>query len=101
MSVADPHAPEMRRDRPRSATTTYAANVGAAALSLGNVLVTARLLGAVGRGQIALVATIATVASTLALLGVEQATVNVAGREPRHRAALAGNAAVMALVAGV
>ena len=62
---------------------------------------TARFLGAGGRGQIALVMTIGTVASTLALLGVEQATVNLAGREPRHRPALATNAMLIAGVVGV
>jgi O-antigen/teichoic acid export membrane protein len=89
--------------RPRlvaSAATTYGATVAAAVLSMVNVLLTARLLGPVGRGQIALVTTIGTVASTVALLGVEQATINLAGREPDRRPALASNALIIALVAG-
>lgn len=102
-ALATPDPPTAAPLRPRfaaSATTTYAANVGAAVLSLANVLLTARLLGPSGRGQVALVATIATVTSTVALLGVEQATVNIAGREPRHRPALATNALLIALLAG-
>lgn len=102
-ALATPDPRSAAPPRPRfaaSATTTYAANVGAAVLSLVNVLLTARLLGPAGRGQVALVATIATVTSTVALLGVEQATVNLAGREPRHRPALATNALVIALLGG-
>jgi O-antigen/teichoic acid export membrane protein len=85
--------------RPRfaaSAATTYGTSLAVAIVSLVNVLITARYLGAVGRGEIALIITITTLTSTLALLGVEQATVNIAGREPGSRRALATNSVLLA-----
>jgi O-antigen/teichoic acid export membrane protein len=84
----------------RSAATTYLTTVGVSVVSLVNVMITARNLGAVGRGQIALLITIATLTSTLALLGVDQATVNFAGRRPTARPALATNAVLLAGVLG-
>jgi O-antigen/teichoic acid export membrane protein len=84
--------------RPRfivSALTTYATSLAVAVAGLANVLVTARFLGPVGRGEIALLTTIAGLTSTIALLGVEQATVNLAGREPQVRRALATNALIL------
>jgi O-antigen/teichoic acid export membrane protein len=65
-------------------------------VSLVNVLITARALGATGRGQIALLMTLPTLTATLALLGVDQATVNIAGREPATRRAIATNALIIA-----
>jgi O-antigen/teichoic acid export membrane protein len=65
-------------------------------VSLVNVMITARALAATGRGQIALLITIPTLAATLALLGVDQATVNIAGREPATRRAIATNAVIIA-----
>jgi O-antigen/teichoic acid export membrane protein len=85
--------------RPRfaaSAATTYGTSLAVAVVSLVNVLITARHLGAVGRGEIALMITITTLTSTLALLGLEQATVNLAGRDPGTRRALATNSVLLA-----
>jgi O-antigen/teichoic acid export membrane protein len=90
-------APPPRRPRfAASAATTYGTSLAVAVVSLVNVLITARYLGAVGRGEIALIITITTLTSTLALLGVEQATVNIAGREPGSRRALATNSVLLA-----
>jgi O-antigen/teichoic acid export membrane protein len=96
-AVAD--ASSSRRGRPgfaRSATTTYLTNLAVAVISLANVIITARYLGATGRGDIALLTTVSGLTSTIALLGVEQATVNIAGRNPGVRPALATNALILA-----
>jgi O-antigen/teichoic acid export membrane protein len=84
----------------RSATTTYATQLTVAIVSLVNVIITARYLGATGRGDIALLTTVAGLTSTISLLGVEQATVNIAGRTPDARRALATNALILALGLG-
>ena len=89
--------------RPRfaaSAATTYGTSLLVAVVSLVNVLITARYLGATGRGEIALLITITTLTSTIGLMGVEQATVNFAGREPGARRALATNSVVLAVALG-
>jgi O-antigen/teichoic acid export membrane protein len=79
---------------------TYGANVGAALLSLANVIVTARALGPVGRGDLAFLTTIAMLSATLATLGIEEASANLAGTEPENRRALATNSLVLALLQG-
>lgn len=95
--MSDPSA------RPRfavSASLTYAASVTAAVVSLVNVLITARYLGPAGRGNVALVTSIAGVTSTLATMGVEQANVNIAPRFPAARPALAANSLALAVALG-
>src|SRR6266508_2175805 len=47
----------------RSVALTYGSNVGAAALSLASVLITSRALGPEGRGEVALLTTIAYLSS--------------------------------------
>ena len=55
-------------------------------VSLVNVIITARYLGPTGRGDIALLYDrLGTDRDARAMLGVEQATVNIGGREPRRR----------------
>jgi O-antigen/teichoic acid export membrane protein len=93
----------MRRSQRAFATAvaaTYGANVGAAVLSLVNVLITARALGPVGRGDLAFLTTIAMLTATLATLGVEEANANLAGSEPASRRALATNSLILALLQG-
>ena len=81
-------------------TATYGANVGAAVLSLANVIVTARALGAIGRGELAFLTTIVLLTATLATLGIEESNANLAGSEPETRPALATNSVVLALLQG-
>jgi O-antigen/teichoic acid export membrane protein len=76
-------------------------SVGVALASMLNVLITARYLGPAGRGQLALVMSIATVTSTLAGLSLDQATVNMGSVHPGARAALATNALLFSAVLGV
>ena len=78
----------------RSAITTYGTNLAVALLSFVSVLITARALGAAGRGDIAFLTTIAFLTAQLSTLGVAQANANFAGTEagaqPRARGHLAG-----------
>jgi O-antigen/teichoic acid export membrane protein len=83
-----------------SALATYSTNVAAAALSLGNVLVTAWALGAVGRGEVAFLTTIAYLTSQVAALGIQQANVNLAGREPELTRALLGTSIALSALVG-
>jgi O-antigen/teichoic acid export membrane protein len=84
-----------------SAFATFGTSMAVAALSLANVLIVARALGPVGRGEIAFLTTIAYLPSQLFLAGVEQANINLAGSEPETRPALATNSAILALGFGL
>ena len=79
---------------------TYGANVGAAALSLLNVLIVARSLGPDGRGQVVFLTTVALLTAAISTLSVQQAIVNVASSDPSSRRSLATNAVALALVLG-
>ena len=95
--------PTVKTQRPRfakSAATVFANNVAVSVISLVNVIITERFLGAVARGDIALLTTVAGLTSTIALRGVEQSMVNLGGREPHLRRALAGNAVVLTVLLG-
>ena len=83
-----------------AALSTYATNVLVAVLSLVNVLIVARALGPEGRGDVALLMTIAYLTAQLASLGVQQANVNLAGRRPELRRSLASNSLVLSLAFG-
>ena len=85
----------------RAALTTYATNLLMAALSLVNVLIMARALGPSGRGEFVFLTTIAMLTSTLSSLGVEEASANIAGRQPHRRRALGGNAALLSFAFGL
>lgn len=79
---------------------TFGTQLGVAVLSFASVLVVARTLGPAGRGEVAFVITIAVLSSTLALLGVDEANINFAGRRPELRRALATNSLLLSLVLG-
>jgi O-antigen/teichoic acid export membrane protein len=98
-------APEPAARRQRSfrhaALTTYATNLVMASLSLVNVFITSRVLGPSGRGELVFLTTIAMLTSTLASLGVEEATANIAGIAPRRRRALGGNSVLLSFAFGI
>lgn len=101
--VSRPVTSEVDPTRPSffvSAAGTFGANVAVAVLSLGNVLITSRALGATGRGEIALLTTIALLSANVALLGVQEANANLAGREPRLRPSLLTNSVLLAAFLG-
>ena len=83
-----------------SAFLTWATQLAVGILSLLNVLIVARGLGAAGRGEVAFLTTVAYLTSQLALLGVDQANINLASAEPRLRSVLATNSVLFALVLG-
>ncbi len=83
-----------------SALFTFGTQLAVAVLSLVNVLIVARALGPTGRGQIAFLTTIAYLSSQVALFGVEQASINLAGIQPRSRRALATNSLILAMAFG-
>jgi O-antigen/teichoic acid export membrane protein len=98
VSPASP--PTHRRSLASSALTTFSTQVVAAGLSLINVLIIARALGPVGRGEVAYLSTIAFLTAQLCSLGIQQANANLAAAEPRLRPALATNTLVLALGLG-
>ena len=69
----------------RIAGLTYGTNLAVAILSLLNVIITARSLGPTGRGEIALLTTIAMLTASLAALGIHEANANIGGAEPNRR----------------
>jgi O-antigen/teichoic acid export membrane protein len=84
----------------RSALTTYATTVGVASLSFCNVLITARVLGASGRGSVAFLTTVAFLTSQFATFGIFQADANFAAREPQLTRSLAGTSLALSVVFG-
>jgi O-antigen/teichoic acid export membrane protein len=76
-------------------------SVAVALALMVNVLITARFLGPVGRGQLALVMSIATVTSTLAGLSLDQANVNMGSVQPEARRALATNSLLFSVLLGL
>jgi|GEM_PF-1539473 len=85
----------------RSALWTFGTNVGVAVLSFVSVLITARTLGVDGRGEVALLTTVAFLAGQLASMGVQQSNANLAARHPHRSPSLAGTSIAIALIAGV
>jgi O-antigen/teichoic acid export membrane protein len=79
---------------------TYGTQVAAAFLSLGNVLIIARVLGAEGRGNVAFLTAIAWLTASLSTLGLQEANANLAAAEPRTRRALATNSVVLSALVG-
>src|SRR5215212_7882148 len=89
-----------RKSFTATAAATFGTNIGVAVISLLNVLVTARILGPGGRGELALLTTITILTASLAAFGLYEANANIGAREPGKRGALAANSLVLALVLG-
>jgi O-antigen/teichoic acid export membrane protein len=98
-AIDDPAQP--RRSFTRSAVQTYGAQVATAFISLANVLIVARALGAEGRGQVAFLTAIAWFTASLSTMGVQEANANFAAADPRSRRSLATNSLLLSLVLGV
>lgn len=84
----------------RAAVGTFGTNLAVAILSLVNVLIVARSIGAAGRGEVAFLITVASLAAFFGATGVQDATGNIGGSEPSLRPRLATNAVVFAVVFG-
>ena len=96
----DETSEERRSSFAATAAATYGTNLAVATLLFLNVLVTARTLGPTGRGEVALLTTIAILTANLAALGLFEANANIGGREPEHRGRLATNSVVLAVLLG-
>ncbi|MDQ2676168.1 MAG: oligosaccharide flippase family protein [Actinomycetota bacterium] len=84
----------------RAAATTYVARIGFAVLSFASVLITARVLGAEGRGSIAFLTMVGFFTAQLATLGIFQADANFAAREPHLTRSLAGTSLWLSAIFG-
>ncbi|MCD6725886.1 MAG: oligosaccharide flippase family protein [Solirubrobacteraceae bacterium] len=84
----------------RTAAQTYGSQLGVAVLSLGNALIVARSLGAVGRGEVAFLTAIAWLGSNISTFGVQEANVNLAAAEPHLRRSLATNSLILSVLLG-
>ncbi|BEL09720.1 hypothetical protein Q0Z83_079110 [Actinoplanes sichuanensis] len=91
-TLPEDHRPSMLR----AAMQTYGSYVVASAVSLANVVLTARLLGATGRGEIAFLTTVSGLIAFLASLSAYEAMINISGAHPEKRPALAGAGVVLA-----
>lgn len=83
-----------------SVVMTLGAYVAAASLSLVNLVIVARELGPVGRGDIVFLITVASIAGHLGSLSVHEANANFAGTEPQARPSLFTNSLLLALAFG-
>jgi O-antigen/teichoic acid export membrane protein len=84
-----------------AAIETFASQVAVAVLSFGNVLVIARTIGPEGRGIFAFLVVVSLFGAGIALAGMDEATINFAGRDPHLRPTLATNALILSLVLGL
>lgn len=94
---------EAAKRRPRfvaAAASTFGTQLGIAIVSFGGVLLTARILGPEARGDLAFLMTMSVLTATVGLIGLDEANVNFAGREPGTRPALATNSLILAFVLG-
>jgi len=89
-----------RRSVLPAAAGTYGANMVGAMLSLASVLLTARMLGPSGRGELALLTTIVLLTAVLSTLGVEEAAANAVAQDPDRKSTVAGSVVLLALVSG-
>lgn len=95
-------APQRDRRPPMvmAAVQTYGSYLMASAGGLANVVLTARMLGATGRGEIAFLTTVANLVAFLASLSAYEAMINISGSRPVERRALAGTSVILAIVLG-
>src|SRR4029453_5726220 len=89
-----------RKSFTATAAATFGTNIAVAVVSLLNVLITARTLGPDGRGELALLTTIAILTASLSAFGLYEANANMGGREPGLRGPLAANSLVLSLALG-
>jgi O-antigen/teichoic acid export membrane protein len=85
----------------RRAVATFGTNVIVAGLSLVSVLITSRVLGPAGRGDIAFLTTTAFLAAQVMALGLGPATMVIAGRDPARSGSIASTALLVAVALGV
>jgi O-antigen/teichoic acid export membrane protein len=97
-AIDDPPGPT--RSFARAAVQTYATQIATAFISLANVLIVARALGADGRGHVAFLTAIAWFTASLSTLSLQEANANFAAAEPSSRRSLATNSILLSLLLG-
>jgi hypothetical protein len=85
----------------RSAALTYGSYVGVSVLGLVNVLLVARVLGPVGRGDIAFLMAVAGLTAFMFNLSVQEANGNLAGLRPHKTSSLLTNSLLLSVVLGL
>jgi O-antigen/teichoic acid export membrane protein len=84
----------------RTAASTFGTNVAVALLSLVNVLIVARTIGATGRGEVAFLITVTTLSAFVGTLGIQESNSNLAGSHSELRPRLATNSILLAFTLG-
>ena len=98
-TIDDPAPPG--RSFARAAVQTYGTQLATAVISLANVLIIARALGAEGRGQVAFLTAIAWFTASLSTFGVQEANANFAAADPGSRRSLATNSLLLSVLLGL
>ena len=80
---------------------TYGTQLAIALISFLNVVITARVLGAGGRGDVAFLTAIAMLTANVALFGIGEAHANLAASNPELRDRLVANSFVFAAIFGL
>lgn len=88
------------RELARAAVGTYSTSLLVSVLSLANVIVVSRALGAEGRGSVAFLTAVAIFMQYASTLGVHEAISNIAARDQTRRRSLATNAVLLSVILG-
>jgi O-antigen/teichoic acid export membrane protein len=83
------------------ATVTAATNLALAAMGFGTGIITARMLGPHGRGELAAIQTTPSAIGALAMIGMPEALVYFSAQRPARAGRYLGTATVLALAASV
>jgi O-antigen/teichoic acid export membrane protein len=99
-AVGAGRSPRRRPPLVSSTFLTFSTQIVSSVFALANVFVVARTLGPSGRGEVALLMTIAAVLSSLGAFGIQEANINFASAQPELRPALATNSIFLAGITG-
>lgn len=89
-----------RRSSTGHAVSTYASYLGVSLLSLLNVLLVARILGPVGRGEVTFLMTVAGISGYLFNFSIHEANANLGGLKAHRQPALGTNSLLLSLGLG-
>lgn len=99
-STGETAAPTRPRSLRGHAVATFATNIGAALLSLVNVLIVAWSLGAAGRGSVAFLIAVSSMTTWIASMGIQEANAVIGGSRSETIPCLATNSILWALALG-
>lgn len=105
MTSAPPRDDHTTEGRPATlrghALGTFGTNLGAAVLSLVNVLIVAWSLGAAGRGEIAFLIAVSSLTTWISSIGIQEGNANIGGSRGETVSRLATNSVLWALGLGL